>query len=150
VKLFLLVLPCSSEITFKMRIGLQLGVSMRRQHFAMGVNVDTLVLGLLQQQMKVIKIMATDYDKRPFFNCERNSGGNRCSIGLGVCLVKQLHALEVGFSGFHDNGKQLIHSDVLADGFHSLVKKAVDLWVGITEHQCVIRISSHSTKSEKN
>ncbi len=67
-KFFLLILPCSTEIPFEMRIFFQLRISVRRQHFTMSVNIDALTLGLLKQQFQVVQIMSRNNDKRSFFN----------------------------------------------------------------------------------
>ena len=48
---FLLVLPCGAEIALQVGVLFQLRIAVGRQHLAVGIDVDALALGLLQQQL---------------------------------------------------------------------------------------------------
>ena len=44
------------------------------QHFAVGVDVDASALGLLQQQLQIVEIVAGDDDERPLLHRQRDGG----------------------------------------------------------------------------
>ena len=54
VKLFLLILPGSTEVTYKMRIFFQSIITVAGQHFTMGIDVDAGAFRLLQQHFQII------------------------------------------------------------------------------------------------
>ena len=87
---------------------LQLRVGVRGQYFAVGIDIDVLALGLLQQQLQVVEIMAGDDDERSLLYRQRNGHGRGRAVGLGVGLVQQRHALEVFLAHLHDDGQQLV------------------------------------------
>jgi len=68
-------------VLFELRIGV------RREHFAVGVDVDALAVRLLEQELEVAEVMAGDDDERAFFNLERDGGRDGCAVSLGVGLV---------------------------------------------------------------
>ena len=61
---------------------------MGRQHFTVGVDVDAFTLGLLQQQLQVVEIMAGDDDERPLLHRQRDGHGRGRAVGLGVGLIQ--------------------------------------------------------------
>ena len=107
-KLLLLVLPRCAEIALEVWVLLQLRVGVRGQYFAVGIDIDVLVLGLLQQQLQVVEIMAGDDDERSLLYRQRNGHGRGRAVGLGVGLVQQRYALEVFLAHLHDVGQQLV------------------------------------------
>ena len=75
-KFLLLILPRRAEVALEVRIFLQLRVTVGRQHLAVGVDVDALVLSLLQEPLQIVQIVAGDYEM-----CIRDSpraGAGRC------------------------------------------------------------------------
>ena len=56
-KLFLLVLPCSAEVSFQMRIFSKLRISMGRKHLSMCIDVDAFTLCLLKKQFQIPQVM---------------------------------------------------------------------------------------------
>ena len=55
-----LIRPCSAVISGEMLIGFQLGIAVRGQHFAVRVNLNAETLGLFQQRVKIVQIVAGD------------------------------------------------------------------------------------------
>ena len=51
LEFLLLVLPGCAEIALELRILLQFGITVGRQHFAVGVDVDALAFGLFEQHV---------------------------------------------------------------------------------------------------
>ena len=116
----------------------------------MGVDVDAFALGLLQQQLQVVEIVACDDDERPLLHRQRDSGRRGCTVAFGVGLIQQRHALEVFLAHLHDDGQQLIHAPVLAHSKECLGEKAVHFLVGIAQYHGVMGIRRHTTHAEKD
>ena len=53
VKLFLLILPCTSEIAGEMSVFLESGISVAWQHLTVSIYIDTFAGGLLKKHFKV-------------------------------------------------------------------------------------------------
>ena len=92
VKFFLLVLPCSAEVSFKMQVFLQFRVCVCREHFAVCVNVDSFTFCLLKEKLQVIEVMSCYYDKWAFFYFERYRYRCRVAECFGVRFIKKCHA----------------------------------------------------------
>ena len=102
VKLLLLALPCCSKITGQMRIFFKLRISMSGEHFAVCINIDSLVLCLFEQLGNILEIV-TGYDNEgTFLNIGQNPGRFRRAKSFCVGAVQQLHAFEIDLSKFHD------------------------------------------------
>ena len=106
VKFKLLVLPCSSEISFQMWIFLKLRVAVGRQHFTVCINVDARIVCLFQKQFQIVKIVSTYNNKRSFFNRKWNFSWNGSSIAFRIGFVQKLHASVIDLSGFQDVGEK--------------------------------------------
>ncbi len=89
---FLLVLPCSTEIAFQMTVLFKLGVAVGRQHFTMGVDIDTLALSLLKKVFKIMKVMPAYDNERSFFHSGGYLGRNRVAIGRCIGFIQKGHA----------------------------------------------------------
>ena len=83
-KFLLLILPCGAEVALQMGELFQFGIGMGRQHFAVGVDVDAFSLGLLQQQLEVVEVVAGDDDKGTLFDRQADRGRLRMTEGLGI------------------------------------------------------------------
>ena len=62
------------------------------EHFAVGVNVDPLSLGLLQKELQVVKVMAGDDDERPFLHGQGDGDRGGRAVAFGVCFIEKRHA----------------------------------------------------------
>ena len=103
-ELLVLVLPGGAEVPVEVLVLLQLGVGVRRQHLAVGVDVDPRALGLLEQQLQVLQVVAGDQDALPLLRAERDLGGHRVAVGAGVAGVEQLHRPQVDLAGLQRDG----------------------------------------------
>ena len=54
-ELLVLVLPGGAEVAVEMRVFLQLRIGVAGQHLAVGVDVDALALGLLEQHSRSLR-----------------------------------------------------------------------------------------------
>ena len=149
-KFLLLVLPRRAEIALEMGILFQFRVAVGGEHFTVGVDVDTLALGLLQQQLQVVEVMAGDDDERPLLHGQRNGDRGGCAIAFGVRLIKERHTLEILLADLHHNGQQLVHAPVLAHGKQRLGQEAVHFLVGIAQHHGVMGIGRHAAHAKEN
>ena len=151
VKFLLLILPCGTEISLEMWIFFKLWISVGRQHFTVGVDIHTLILCLLEQLFKVVKIVTGDNDERPFFNGKRNLSWFWRAVGFSVGAIKQRHAGEVDFANFEHDRQKLIHAKfVVADGSEGFVEKLLHASVGIAENMRVISIRRHALDAEED
>ena len=95
--------------------------------------------------------MAADNDKRAFLHGQRHLRRNRISISFGVGSIQKRHALEVDFTHFQDNRKQLVHAPVIhADRKERLKKEAIDRVIGISQNGRVVSIRRNAADSEQN
>ena len=94
-KFRLLVLPSRAEVAHQMGVFFQLRVAVGRQHFPVGVDVDALSGGLLQELPEVLQIVAGNDDERPLLNVRVHPRGDGMSERLRVGLVQQGHTLEI-------------------------------------------------------
>ena len=123
---------------------------MGRKHLAVGIDVDALALGLLQQLFQVVKIVAGDHDEWSLFHLEGHADGNRVAEGLSVGLVQHLHALEIDLADLQDDRQQQVHAPVLADGKERLCQECVDLPARMTEDARVIGVGRHAADTEED
>ena len=54
----LLILPAAAEVPDKVRISFKFRISVRRKHFAVGLNIDALIFGLFQQGKEIPQLVA--------------------------------------------------------------------------------------------
>ena len=144
VEFRLLILPAGAEVTLQLGVLFQFRVAVRREHFAVGVDVDPLAVGLFQQQFHIVEVMTADHDEGSLLDRERNLRGDRVAVGLGVGVVKEFQALEVDVAGFQHQGKEGFLGAVLADLEQRLVEELVHLPACVPEHTGVVGVRRHS------
>ena len=120
------------------------------QHLAVRVDVDAFSGGLLEQELEVVQVVPGDDDEGSLFNGQRDDGGNGVAVGFGIGAVEQGHTAEVVFPDFEDDGQELLHVEILADGEQRTGKEAVQFFVLIAEDHCVVRVGGHAADTEKN
>ena len=104
----LLVLPGRPVVAVQMRVLLQPRVAVGGEHLAVGVDVDPLPLGLLEQLFEVPEVVAGDEDRLPLLRPEGDRRGDRLAVGAGVGRVEDLHRPEVDLAAFHHQGQRLV------------------------------------------
>ncbi len=75
-------------MTVEMAVLLQLGVAVAGQHLAVGVDVDALVLGLLQEHGQILEVVAGNEDTFAGDVAQRHRGGDGVAVGSGVPGIK--------------------------------------------------------------
>ena len=121
---------------------------MARQHFAVGVDIDTFAFRLLQQQFQIVQVMAGHHDERAFFNIGCDFGRHRMAVGFGVGFIQQLHANQVNLTGFKNQRKKLVNGVFLSDGLQRFIEKIIYLFILIAQHAGVMSIRSHTFQAE--
>ena len=115
-KLLLLALPGCAEITRQLGMLFQLRIAVGRQHLAVGVDIDPQSVGLLQQLVQVLQVVAGHHDEGSLFHVHVHPCGDRRAEGLCVGPVQQGHALEVHLAELHDKGQPFLHAVLLPQG----------------------------------
>ena len=97
-KLFFLILPGGAVVAVKMTILFQFRVAVAGQHLAVGVDVDALALGLLQQKLQIAQIVAGNQDGLALTCAKRNR--SRYGVAVLSCVggVQKFHGAQVDFS----------------------------------------------------
>ena len=100
-ELHLLILPAAAVVTDQMLEFTQLRVTMRRQHFAVGVDINARAFGLFQQVVEIFEIVTGNQDA---FTCRRfdiDLGWGRVTVFTGFACVQNAHHFEVHLADFH-------------------------------------------------
>jgi hypothetical protein len=145
----LLVLPGGAVVALEVRMLLQLGIGQAGEHLAVGVDVHALALGLLQQHLQVVQVVAGDDDERALVLRGGDAGRLGMAVGLGVGGVEQRHAGEVDLAEFHDEAQPFLDGVVVAEGLHALLEPGGDLGVGLAEDAGVVGIGRHAAQAEQ-
>ena len=92
------------------------------KHFAVGIDIYTLILCLLQKLMHILKVMTRNNDKRSFFNVGVYTGWHRLTESAGVCLVEKLHTFEIYLAEFEYKGEPFLCGMFAGNLFEPLVE----------------------------
>ncbi len=139
VELGRLLHPGTAVVAYQMRVLLQFGIAVGRQHLTMGIDVDALALGLLEKLLEVLQVMAGDQDGLARHVAHQHLGRQRVAIGAGVGRVEQgenadrdLAALQVEGQQFVENrlGPGQILERLVEEGVNGLILLAEDPGVG--------------------
>ena len=96
-----LILPGAAEVAGQVRVLLQAGIAVGRQHLAVGVDVDPLAFGLLEQFFQHLQVMAGYQDGLAGLGAELYRGRNRVAVGIGVGVVQKPHDGQVVLAALH-------------------------------------------------
>ena len=151
LKLPLLVLPCGAKIAFQVGKALfQFRVAVGRQHLGVGVDIDALALGLLQQALGVVEVVAGDDDERPFLDGQGHLHRLRVAKRAGVGLVQLSHDPVGHPPGVLHQLEELVLVPLLCDGPQRRAEKQVDLAIGIAQHPRVVGVSCHAAQPKED
>jgi len=150
VKFLLLILPCGTKVSLKVRVSLKLGICMGGQHFTVSINVDSLVLCLFQKQIKIMQVMACDDDKWPLLNGHGNLCGLRCPVGFCVGFIQHGHTLQIDIASIHDQRQQRVHILFTANGAQRSQEKSVDILIVIPQYIGVIGVGCHTAQTKQD
>ena len=147
VEFRLLILPAGAEISLELRVLFKLRVAVCGEHFAVGVDVYALAVGLLQKQLHIVQVMTADHYERSLFNCEWDFSRDRVAVCFGV---EKLQTFEVHRAGLEHQRKQHVLRLVLAEVVQSFIEELVDLPAGLAEHPGMVGVGRHTLQPEQN
>ena len=126
-----------------MRIFFQPLVTMPRQHFSVGINIDTGPLALRKQHLQIMKIMSGNNDKRPCLQRHRYGMRRWVTVNGCVCLVQFLHDLQCHSSCLHRQLDQFFHRQlIVGDCRQSLNIKIIHRITVISQFPCLVSIGT--------
>ena len=149
LKLLLLALPGSAEVSRQMGVLFQPGIPVGGEHLGMGVNADAGVFGLFQQLVQILQVVARDDNEGPLVDVGADPGGYRVAEGIGVGLVQQGHALVVYLSKLHQQGQPFLHGVRLAQLRQPLVEPVGDLLALVAQIAGVMGVSRHAFEAKQ-
>ena len=117
----------------------------------MGIDVDALALGLLQQHLQILQVMARNDDKRPLFHphIHRMRGG--MAIDAGVGFIQLLHHFQGHFAGAHGHADQLLHREaVIRCGLQRQDVEIIHLVADISQFPCLVTIGTDALEPVYN
>ena len=151
VELFLLILPCGTEVTLELRIFPECRVGMGWQHLPVGIDIDTFIFGLFEKRFKVAEVMACDNDERSFLNSQGDFCRFRMTESLGVCLIEQRHGSKVDFADFEHDRQEFIHAKtVIADSGQCFIEKALHIRIAVAEDMRMVNVRCHTFDAEED
>ena len=82
---------------------------MRRQHFAVRINIDPHAVRLLEQLLQILQVMAGNEDGFALDRFDAHRRGHRMPVGAGVGGIEYLHGLKVDLAALEAHPQQLVH-----------------------------------------
>ena len=145
-----LVLPGRSVVAVEVGVGLERGVAVGGQHFAVGVDGDPLAGGLLEQFFEILQIVARDQDGLARLVPQGHHGGDGMPIGPGVAGVEQFHGPQGGFATLERHGEPVLEAHVVAlDGRQGLMDIGIDRLVLPAQDLGVVRVGTDALETEE-
>ncbi len=112
LELLVLMPPGTAVVSHKMAVFLEGGVVVGRQHFTVGVHIHTGTLGLLEELLHILEVMAGDEDSGVIPDTQIYFGDLGVAIGAGVGLVKKSHGGNSVCACLHNHSNHIIHGEV--------------------------------------
>jgi len=148
-KLFFLFPPSITIVTYEVLVFLQLRIVVRRQHLAVGIDIDTRTLGLLQEVCNIVEVVATDENTRTLTYANVHLCDLRFTISSRICLIEQCHHVNTVFTGGEKQLQQTVGSSVgIGDTSQSLCHEAGDSLIALSQACGMLIVSSHTLESE--
>ena len=73
---------------------------MRRQHFAVGIDIDAGSLGLFQQLLQIGQVVAGNQDRRIAAHAEVDFSDLRMAVFRSIGFIQQRHCRHTELAGF--------------------------------------------------
>ena len=149
LELLALFLPGAAIVPREMLELLEDGVHVSGQHFAVGVDIDALALGLHQEVVQVQQVVAADQNARPGLNPLAHFGDFGLAKQVNVAVVEQLHGLQVHAPTFEDEFEQGFDIEVHVGhrGEERLLDERFDLGVRLAQSPGVVLVGGHALKA---
>ena len=132
----------------KWSIFLEGRVVVGRQHLAVGVDIDAGALGLLEQFLHVLEVVAADEDAGIGPHADVDLGDLRDAVGRGVGLVQQGHRRHRRLAGLQHQGDHLVDRQVLRRRGQRLEHEIVDLILAVTQYGGVLGVGGDALEAD--
>ena len=143
-----LVLPGAAVVAHQVAVFLQAGIAVGRQHLAMGVDVDALAFGLLEDLFHHLQVVAGDQDGLAGLGAELNRGRYRVAVGVGVGGVEQPHDGQVLLAALHGEADEIHQAQVgIGGGGQRLLEEGHDFVIAPAQDHGVIHIGGHTLQA---
>mmetsp|Transcript_4621 Transcript_4621/g.13908 ORF Transcript_4621/g.13908 Transcript_4621/m.13908 type:complete len:265 (+) Transcript_4621:2764-3558(+) len=148
-KVHLLVVPRAAIVALEVRVLLQSRVAVRRHHLAVRVHVDALALGLLQQVVQVVHVVARDQDGLARHRHQVHFSRLRRAKRIGVRVGQHLHHAPVALADLQRHSQQVADVGGLGAGQERqrAAEELEDLGVPRTQSLCVRRVRGHALEA---
>ena len=139
-----LVLPGTAEVAHQVGVLLQAGIAVGREHLAVGVDVDPLAFGLLEEFFQHQQVVAGNQDRLAGLGAQLYFCRYRVAVALHVSFVQEPHDGQVVLAALHGEPDEVHQAEGRVDGGgQGLVEKGIDLIVVLAEDLAVVGIGGH-------
>ena len=143
-----LILPGAAEVAHQVAVFLQAGIAVGRQHLAVGVDVDPLAFGLLEELFQHLQVVAGDQDGLAGLGAELHRGRYRVAVGIGVGGIQKAHDGQVLLAALHGQPDKIHQAQVgIGGGGQRLLEKSHDFVIAPAEDHGVIHIGRHTLQA---
>ena len=146
-ELLVLQPPGVTVIADEMIIFLESRIIIGRQHFAVGININTSACGLLEEFFHVFEIMAGDQNTGVVAHTNVDTGDFRIAVGCRMGLIEQGHGRHGDLTTFQHLANHFIDTQVARGRSKGRNHEIVDFRLLKTEHRSVIGVSCHPLKT---
>ena len=111
----------------------------------MSVNIHSFVGGLLQELLKILKVMTAYKYARTIAHTYINLCYFRVTIGVGICCVNKCHNLDTSLANIKNKRKQFIRVNIGTSRFgHSIFYYGIYIIILKSEISRMTRIGGHA------
>ena len=137
--------PRIAIIADQMRIFFERRIIMRRQHFAVRIDINARPGGLFQQFFHIFQVVAADQNARIFAHADFHLRRLRMPVGFGIRGIEQRHDFDAVLPAFQHKRDELVGGQVVVGGgSQPLHDEIEDLWAGFAQHGGVFGIRGHA------
>ena len=145
LKLVGLLPPGVAVVAGEVWIFLERGIILSREHFRVGVDVDTLVLALFEQLFEVFEIVAADEDTGTVAHAYVHFGDFRVAVASGIGFVEKRHSAYAAVSHVKHELCEFVGSQIMACRLgHRMLDYGIDIIVLVAEIGGMPGIGGHT------
>ena len=147
-KLFALLPPGISIVSYKMLVFLESRIIMSRKHFAMRIHVNSRTFSLAQKLLQVVQVVSADQDTWILPYSDVYLRQFRMPVASGVGTVQQSHYLYSVLSSLKYQSHEFVCSHCLCGNTRqSRLHKGMNGLVGKSQTHGMFVVSCHSLQS---
>ena len=143
LELILLLPPGVAVVACEVLVLLELRIVVRRQHLAVGVDIDARALRLLQQHLEVLEVVAGNQDARVLAHAEVHLRELRITIRLRVGSIQEGHAVHAPLARLQREGDEVVHRQTVIEQLRERgLQESIDGLVLMVEHVRMLHVGS--------